>query len=68
MIYLSLTFGNTCLLGTTKTWERKNCGDSSPSFPVGKMRMLNGFKRFAVKEVKSGTADAHTLIQLLKVM
>jgi len=28
----------------------------------------NGFKRFAVKEVKSGTADAHTLIQLLKVM
>lgn len=28
----------------------------------------NGFKRFATKEVKSGTTDAHTLIQLLKVL
>jgi hypothetical protein len=28
----------------------------------------NGFKRFDTKEVKTGTADAHTLIQLLKVM
>lgn len=29
---------------------------------------INGFKRFSTKEVKSGTEDAHTLIQLLKVM
>ena len=28
----------------------------------------NGFKRFDVKEVKSGTEKEHTLIQLLKVM
>lgn len=28
----------------------------------------NGFKRFDTKEVKPGTEDAHTLIQLLKVM
>ena len=28
----------------------------------------NGFKRFATKEVKAGTADAHTLIQFLKVL
>ena len=28
----------------------------------------NGFKRFDTKEVKAGTEDAHTLIQLLKVM
>jgi hypothetical protein len=28
----------------------------------------NEFKRFDTKEVKSGTADAHTLIQLLKVL
>ena len=28
----------------------------------------NGFKRFDTKEVKSGTMDAHTLIQLLKVL
>jgi hypothetical protein len=28
----------------------------------------NGFKRFDTKEIKSGTEDAHTLIQLLKVM
>lgn len=28
----------------------------------------NGFKRFATKEVKSGMADAHTLIQFLKVL
>ena len=28
----------------------------------------NGFKRFATKEVKSGTADVHTLIQFLKVL
>lgn len=28
----------------------------------------NGFKRFATKEVKSGTAYAHTLIQFLKVL
>lgn len=28
----------------------------------------NGFKRFAAKEVKSGETDAHTLIQLLKVL
>lgn len=28
----------------------------------------NGFKRFDTKEIKSGTDDAHTLIQLLKVL
>lgn len=28
----------------------------------------NGFKRFDTKEVKSGTEDAHMLIQLLKVL
>lgn len=28
----------------------------------------NGFKRFATKEVKTGTEDAHTLIQFLKVL
>lgn len=28
----------------------------------------NGFKRFATKEVKPGTEDAHTLIQFLKVL
>jgi len=28
----------------------------------------NGFKRFDTKEIKSGTEDAHTLIQLLKVL
>lgn len=28
----------------------------------------NGFKRFNVKEIQSGTEDVHTLIQLLKVM
>ncbi|MCH5248740.1 MAG: GNAT family acetyltransferase [Lachnospiraceae bacterium] len=28
----------------------------------------NGFKRFATKEVKSGTEDAHMLIQFLKVL
>jgi hypothetical protein len=28
----------------------------------------NGFKRFDTREVKAGTEDAHTLIQLLKVM
>ena len=28
----------------------------------------NGFKRFDTKEVKAGTDDAHTLIQLLKIM
>ena len=28
----------------------------------------NGFKRFATKEVKTGTEDAHTLIQFLKVI
>ena len=28
----------------------------------------NGFKRFSKKEVKSGTENAHTLVQLLKVM
>lgn len=28
----------------------------------------NGFKRFATKEVKAGTEDAHKLIQLLKVL
>ena len=28
----------------------------------------NGFKRFDTKEVKAGTEDAHTLVQLLKVM
>lgn len=28
----------------------------------------NGFKRFNTKEVQSGAEDAHTLIQLLKVM
>ena len=28
----------------------------------------NGFKRFATKEVKSGTEEAHTLIQFLKVL
>ena len=28
----------------------------------------NGYKRFDTKEVKAGTEDAHTLIQLLKVM
>lgn len=28
----------------------------------------NGFKRFAAKEVKSGTEDVHTLIQFLKVL
>jgi len=28
----------------------------------------NGFKRFSTKEVKSGTENAHTLVQLLKVM
>lgn len=28
----------------------------------------NGFKRFSTKEVKSRTEDAHTLVQLLKVM
>lgn len=28
----------------------------------------NGFKRFDTKEVKPGTEDVHTLIQLLKVM
>lgn len=28
----------------------------------------NGFKRFDTKEIKSGTAEAHTLVQLLKVL
>lgn len=28
----------------------------------------NGFKRFATKEVKTGTEDVHTLIQFLKVL
>ena len=28
----------------------------------------NGFKRFDTKEIKAGTEDAHTLIQLLKVL
>jgi len=28
----------------------------------------NGFKRFDTKEVKAGTDDAHTLIQLLKII
>lgn len=28
----------------------------------------NGFKRFDTKEIKTGTEDAHTLVQLLKVM
>ena len=28
----------------------------------------NGFKRFATKEVRTGTEDAHTLIQFLKVL
>ena len=28
----------------------------------------NGFKRFDTKEVKSGTDNAHTLTQLLKVL
>lgn len=28
----------------------------------------NGFKRFDTKEVKSGTAEVHTLVQLLKVL
>lgn len=28
----------------------------------------NGFKRFDTKEIKAGTEDAHTLVQLLKVM
>ena len=28
----------------------------------------NGFKRFDTKEIKVGTKDAHTLVQLLKVM
>ncbi len=28
----------------------------------------NGFKRFDTKEIKRGTEDAHTLVQLLKVM
>ena len=28
----------------------------------------NGFKRFATKEIKAGTEDAHTLIQFLKVL
>lgn len=28
----------------------------------------NGFKRFATKEIKTGTEDAHTLIQFLKVL
>ena len=28
----------------------------------------NGFKRFATKEIKVGTEDAHTLIQFLKVL
>lgn len=28
----------------------------------------NGFKRFDTKEVKKGTEDTHTLVQLLKVM
>lgn len=28
----------------------------------------NDFKRFSTKEVKSGTEDAHTLVQLLKVI
>lgn len=28
----------------------------------------NGFKRFDTKEIKSGTEDTHTLVQLLKVL
>lgn len=28
----------------------------------------NGFKRFDTKEIKSGTEDAHTLVQLLKIL
>lgn len=28
----------------------------------------NGFKRFSTKEIKTGTEDAHTLIQFLKVL
>ena len=28
----------------------------------------NGFKRFAIKEVKAGTEDAHMLIQFLKIL
>lgn len=28
----------------------------------------NGFKRFDTKEIKAGTEDAHTLVQLLKVL
>ena len=28
----------------------------------------NGFKKFATKDVKSGTTHAHTLVQLLKVL
>ena len=28
----------------------------------------NGFKRFDTKEIKSGTEEAHTLVQLLKVL
>lgn len=28
----------------------------------------NGFKRFDTKEIKSGTTEAHTLVQLLKVL
>lgn len=28
----------------------------------------NGFKRFDIKEVKAGTEDVHTLVQLLKVL
>lgn len=28
----------------------------------------NGFKRFDTKEIKAGTEDAHTLVQLLKIL
>ena len=28
----------------------------------------NGFKRFDTKEIKSGTAEAYTLVQLLRVL
>lgn len=35
---------------------------------IGFYEEKNGFKRFATKEIKAGTEDAHTLVQFLKVL